>query len=153
MPVPCSLFIKTANGKIPASGTSIQVQAVEHTVTMPRSPQTGESTGIRVHGVLKVTKLIDDSSPSLYQALAEGEKFEEVRLVFSKYEGNSLQEYANITLGGARVSDGRLWVPNCLLKENSELGHMEDISFSYTSIDWKVGGAQYKDELVKEKQD
>ena len=94
------------------------------------------SSGQRVHGAITLTKEVDKSSPLIFQALAKGEKFTEVKLAFFRLNGSALVQYYTITLKNAAVATARVWVPNCLLATNGGLGHMEDISFSYETIIW-----------------
>ena len=58
---------------------TILVQAVDHSIAIPRDTQTGLPTGKRVHHPMKITKMYDKSSPKLYQALVTGERLETLR--------------------------------------------------------------------------
>lgn len=147
MPLPCYLTIKGAKqGKIEGSCEvaghigEIEIQAVEHTVEIPRNPQTGQPTGQRVHGVIKLTKVLDKASPKILQALVTGEPLEEVKLAFYRFNQKSgtTEKYYTITLKDATVATGHLSVSNCLLESNKALGHMEDISFAYGTIIWSA---------------
>ncbi|MGU3846599.1 type VI secretion system tube protein TssD, partial [Vibrio diabolicus] len=53
------------------------VQELDHVLTVPRDPQSGQPTGQRVHRPLVVTKVQDRSSPLLFNALVSGEKLPE----------------------------------------------------------------------------
>lgn len=144
MPMPCYLTLKgTKQGKIDGSCDiaghqgKILVQAVEHTVEIPKNPQTGLPSGKRIHGPITLTKEIDKSSPKIFQALASGEQLETVELEFYRVnpQGNE-EKYYTIKLMNAVVACGRTWVPNCLSQASNEMGHMEDISFTYEKIVW-----------------
>ncbi len=130
MPLPCYLTIKGAKqGKIEGSCEvaghigEIEIQAVEHTVEIPRNPQTGQPTGQRVHGVIKLTKVLDKASPKILQALVTGEPLEEVKLAFYRFNQKSgtTEKYYTITLKDATVATGHLSVSNCLLESNKAL--------------------------------
>ena len=69
MPIPCFMNLEgESQGKIEGSSQitgregAILVQAVDHTIEIPKSPQTGLPTGKRVHLPMTVTKEIDKSS-------------------------------------------------------------------------------------------
>jgi type VI secretion system secreted protein Hcp len=80
MPMPAHMTLDGENqGTIEGScemqgreGT-ILVQAFNHEIYIPRDPQSGLSTGKRVHGALSVVKIFDKASPKMYQALCTGE--------------------------------------------------------------------------------
>ena len=74
MPMPGYLTLTgQTQGKIDGSCTiqghenTILVQAVDHTIEIPKSIQTGLPTGKRIHGPLTITKEIDKASPKLFQ--------------------------------------------------------------------------------------
>ena len=72
MPMPCYLYVEGTNqGKIEGSCRvtghewMIIVQGLDHTVSIPKNPQTGLPSGKRVHEAMTMTKEIDKSSPKL----------------------------------------------------------------------------------------
>ena len=144
MPMPCYLIAEGENqGKIEGSVKvkghegKILIQAVEHTIEIPKSPQTGLPTGKRIHMPMKVTKEIDKSSPKLYQALTSGEQFKSVVLEFYRISAKGTEEkYYTVKLSKAILTNMKSWTPNCLIQENRQLGHMEDVSFTYEKITW-----------------
>ena len=144
MPIPIHLLVEgVKQGKIEGSCTmkgregTILVQGVDHTVEIPKSPQTGLPTGKRVHGALTITKEVDKSSPKLLQALCSGEQLTEVELDFYRIKPSGEEEkYYTIKLTNAIIVGVRTWFPNCLQAETTSFGHMEDISFTYKAIRW-----------------
>ena len=144
MPMPCYLILEGQNqGKIEGSAKvqghegKILVQAVDHTIEIPKSPQTGLPTGKRVHCPMIVTKEIDKSSPKLFQALTSGEQMEDVTLEFYRISPKGTEE--KILHGEAVQRDPDqhpTWTPNCLDSDNRQMGHMEDIAFTYEKITW-----------------
>src|SRR4051812_11917717 len=87
MPLPAHMTLEgVKQGKIDGSCTqkgrenTILVQAFDHQVYIPRDPQTGASTGKRVHNPLTIVKSYDKASPKLYQALTSGEKMKNVEI-------------------------------------------------------------------------
>lgn len=144
MPMPCYLVLEGQNqGKIEGSiqvkghEGKILVQAVNHTIEIPKSPQTGLPTGKRVHLPMTLTKAIDQASPKLFQALTSGEQMKEVTVEYYFANKMGLEEkYYTVKLSNAIVTNIRSWVPNCLDPNNQQMGHMEDVSFTYEKISW-----------------
>jgi len=144
MPMPCYMTLEGQNqGKIEGSTKvkghdgKILVQAVEHTIEIPKSPQTGLPTGKRVHGAMTLTKEIDKSSPKLFQALASGEQMKDVTLEFYRISPKGTEEkYYTVKLSNAILTNMQSWTPNCLSLENKQMGHMENLSFTYEKITW-----------------
>ena len=144
MPMPCYLYIEGTNqGKIEGSCRvsghegMIIVQGLDHTDSIPKNPQTGLPSGKRVHEAMTMTKEVDKSSPKLYQALCSGEQMKEVRLEYYRISPAGKEEkYYTVKLSNAIVTNARAWIPNCLDSENAQLGHMEDIFFTYEKIVW-----------------
>lgn len=117
---------------------SVLCQALDHNVAIPRDPQTGLPTGKRVHHPLKITKVYDQSSPKLYQALCTGERFSDVTFKFFRIspQGNE-EHYFTITLRDAIIVDIRNWIPECLDPNLEHFRHMEDVSYTYKNIIWR----------------
>jgi type VI secretion system secreted protein Hcp len=144
MPMPCYLIVEgEKQGKIEGSVKvkghegKILVQAVDHVIEIPKSPQTGLPTGKRVHQPMTLTKEIDKASPKLFQALTSGEQTQErepgVLPHLAQGHGREvLHRQAHLGHPDQRPS----WTPNCLNPENKQMGHMEDISFTYEKITW-----------------
>ncbi|MGF6649534.1 type VI secretion system secreted protein Hcp [Paraburkholderia youngii] len=144
MPMPCYLKLEGENqgeieGSVMIQGHEgkILVQAVDHKIEIPKSPQTGLQTGKRVHLPMTLTKEIDKSSPKLYQALTSGEQLKDATLEFYRISPKGKEEkYFTVRLSNAILTGMRSWTPNCLLPDQKQMGHMEDISFSYEKITW-----------------
>ncbi len=144
MPMPCYALIKGKNqGEIKGSSKvrghegRILVQAVDHVIEIPRNPQSGLTTGKRVHGPMRLTKEVDQSSPKLFQALTSGEQMEEVSLAYIRITDQGTEErYYTVKLENAILTHIRAWVPNCLDHAHQHIGHMEDICFTYEKISW-----------------
>ena len=144
MPMPCYLKLTAATqgeikGSIKVKGheDTILVQAVDHIIQTPCSPQTGLPTGKRVHFPMTLTKEIDKSSPKLFQALARGENLTNVTLEYYRISPKGTEEkYYTVTLTNAMLTSIRAWMPNCLEQANKQMGHMEDVSFTYEKISW-----------------
>jgi len=144
MPMPSHLWLEgETQGAIDGSCTqagrenSILVQALDHDVTIPRSPQDGQPTGKRVHSPLTITKVFDASSPKLYQALCTGERINKFEIKFYRINDTGNEEhYFTIALERAIVVDMKSYYPNCLDAKSEQFRHMEDASFTYEKIIW-----------------
>lgn len=155
MPTPMFLTVTgQTQGNIEGSCTikghekTILVQAVEHVIEIPKSPQTGLPTGKRVHGPLTITKELDKSSPKIFQALTSGEQLTDVKLSYYRISPQGKEElYYTTELKNAIVTSARTWVPNCLDMNEKTMGHMEDISFTYETIidTWTPDGIEAQD--------
>ena len=161
MPMPCSMQVEgEKQGKIEGSSQikdregQILIQAVTHTIEIPRSPQTGLPTGKRVHMPMTVTKEVDKSSPKLYQALCSGEGMKSITLDFYRISPEGQEEkYYTTKLENAIVVGMRAWIPNCLDPSFAQFGHMEDVSFSYEKITetWVKDGIEAQDSWLAPK--
>lgn len=145
MPMPCYLTLTAKKqGKIDGSvqvkghEKKILIQSLDHLIEIPRNPQTGLPAGKRVHGPMVLTKELDESSPKLQQALTSGEQFSSVLLEFFRISPTGTEEkYYTVKLENAILTQIRMWFPNCLVQENKQMGHMEDLAFTYEKIIWE----------------
>ncbi|AET90708.1 hcp protein [Burkholderia sp. YI23] len=132
----CVSFVEGSN-KVQGHEGKILVQAVDHTIEIPKSPQTGLPTGKRVHGAMTITKEIDKSSPKLFQALTSGEQMKDVSLEFYRVSPKGTEEkYYTVKLSNAILTNMKSWTPNALDPNNKQIGHMEDLAFTYEKISW-----------------
>jgi len=144
MPIPIHLIVEgETQGKIDGSCTiqgrenTILVEKLDHSVFIPSDPQSGLPTGKRIHGPLTVTQMIDKSTPKLFQALCSGEHLKNVTLDFYQISKQGKEEkYFTTKLENAVVVKMSPWIPNVLQKENHDLQHMLDVSFTYEKIIW-----------------
>ena len=114
------------------------VQAFEHSVHKPTDDQSGQVSGPRQHRPCVVTKLVDKVSPVLYENMCHGKICEEVLIEFYRTDKQGTTEpYYTVTLKEAVIVDMRTYIPNCLDPVNSQLAHLEEVSFSYKAIDWE----------------
>ncbi|HWZ49222.1 MAG TPA: Hcp family type VI secretion system effector [Herbaspirillum sp.] len=158
MPKPCYLTLKgptvgdiKGSNNITGHEEEIPVRAIEHTIEIPRNPQTGTPTGQRIHLPITLTKEIDKASPLLFQALTTGEEMEHVTLAYYRGSGKGKDEkYYTVVLGNAVITSIRTWMPDRELDANKTMGHMEDVSFAYSSIKWcyEKGGITTEDKWM-----
>ncbi len=111
------------------------VEAFEHKIFLPRDPQSGQPTGQRVHQPLKVTKVIDKSSPLLFRALSTGERLPKVELKFYRTSAQgTMEHYYTMSLEDAIITNISQYMPNCQDPGMAHFTHLEDVEFTYRKI-------------------
>jgi type VI secretion system secreted protein Hcp len=133
---------------------TILLDAFDHTVRIPRDPQSGLSTGKRVHEAFKVVKVYDKASPKLYQALCQGEHMKVVTVKWYRIDPSGQeQHYFTHTLTDAIVVSMRPWMPNCLDPLTESFTHMEEVMFTYKKIrwTWEIDGIESEDSWLAPK--
>ncbi|MCX4310888.1 MAG: Hcp family type VI secretion system effector [Desulfovibrio sp.] len=111
------------------------VEAFAHTIMLPRDPQSGQPSGQRVHKALKITKVIDKSSPLLFRALTAGERLPKVEMKFYRTSAaGTMEHYFTIALEDAIIVDITSYMPNCQDPSQEHFTHLEDVSFTYRKI-------------------
>ena len=140
MPTPCNLKVAEYPGsseKEGREGTS-DVFEIEHHIHQPVDLTTGQATGVRVHGPLRIVKMIDKATPGFHRALCTAQNLAEVILDFYRIDPNTREEakYYTITLKQARIVDIRPYMPMSFLPQNESFRHMEQVSFVYEEIEW-----------------
>lgn len=153
MPTPCYLFAQgKTQGNITAgafTGASVGntyveghedemlIQEVEHEVTVPTDPQSGQPSGQRAHKPLTVSVALNKSVPLFYNALVSGEILTNVSLKWYRTSIEGKQEHFFTTaLTDAVVVDINCEMPHCQQPENSHYKELVEISFSYRKISW-----------------
>lgn len=158
MPMPAHMTLEgESQGKIDGScemqgrENSILVEAFNHEVRIPRDPQSGLSTGKRIHNALSIVKVFDKSSPKLYQALCTGEHMKNVTIKWYRIDPTSKEEhYYTHTLEDAIIVAIRPWMPNCLDHKTEQYTHMEEVMFTYKKIrwTWEIDGIEAEDSWI-----
>jgi type VI secretion system secreted protein Hcp len=124
------------------------VQAFEHSIMIPRDSQSGQPSGTRIHKPLKVTKVFDKASPLLYQALVTGESLICTIEWYRTSSEGTHEHYFTHELEGAAIVDIKGIMPNCQDPNMAHFTHLEEVSFSYSTITWthEVGGTEGTDD-------
>lgn len=155
MPMPCHLTLEgEKQGKIEGScemqgrtGT-ILVYELKHNIYMPRDHHSGLPTSKRVHEPFTIVKMIDKSSPKLFQALCTGEHMKNVTLKFYRITKQGTEEhYYTTVLEDAIITGFQPAMPTTLMAINDPYGHMEIVSFTYKKIKmtWEPTGIEAED--------
>ena len=161
MPMPAHMTVEGENqGAIEGScemqgrEKTILVEAFEHRVRIPRDPQSGLSTGKRMHESMTVTKVYDKATPKLYQALCTGEHLKNVTIKWYRIDPAGQEEhYFTHVLEDAIVVSMHPYMPNCLDPKTESFTHMEDVEFSYKKIrwTWEPDGIESEDSWIMPK--
>lgn len=129
------------------------VKAFSHNVTIPRNKTTGQPSGQRTHNPLIVTKMIDKSSPLIFNALTQGETLKKVELKWyrNSYTGKH-EHYFSMILEDAIIVDVETLLEDQGSSVENQPSPIEKVSFSYRKIslrheiastsgedDWRVG--------------
>ena len=88
-------FTEASVGNIWQEGheNEILVQAIDHRVTIPRDPQSGQPSGQRVHLPFKFTAPLNKATPLLYNALTSGEMLTKVEVKWFRTSSAGKQEH------------------------------------------------------------
>jgi type VI secretion system secreted protein Hcp len=117
---------------------SILVFAYQHEVQTPFDAKSGTATAKLQHGVLRITKELDKSSPLLLKAWSSNETMSEFTLRFwepSKAGGAEVQHFT-VKLTNARIVGIKSFLPNTKDANLMKLPVTEEISFAYQKIEW-----------------
>jgi len=127
---------------------SFMVQAFTHNIMIPRDSQSGQPSGTRIHQPLTITKVFDKASPLLYQALVTGESLECTIEWFRTSSEGTHEHYFTHLLEGAAIVDIKAVMPNCQDPNTAHFTHLEEVSFSYSTITWthEIGGTEGTDD-------
>ena len=154
MPTPMYLYIEgEAQGPITSGASSrdsigsksrakhedeIVVQALHHQVQKPVDNLLGQPTGPSQLKNLKITKLVDQSSPLLWKAASTGEHMKVCIIKWYRTSASGSEEhYFSTELEEAIITGMEAEVPNCLDNRNKDFEHMEHVYFSCRAISWR----------------
>jgi type VI secretion system secreted protein Hcp len=114
------------------------VKAFTHNIMVPRNTTTGQPTGQRTHNPLIVTKMIDKSSPLLYNALTTGETLTKVELKWyrTSYAGKP-EHYYTMVLEDAVITDMEATMAAQEEAGTAQVVPVEKVSFSYRKVSWR----------------
>ena len=122
----------------PGHENTIVIYSFGHNIRVPTDPQSGQRTGSRVHGPLKILKEFDKSSPKLYRALVTGESLTRVEIKFYRISPEGQEEnYYTIRLDDALIVSITPSFPTSFIGEYEAYGHMETVAFTYRRIQWE----------------
>jgi type VI secretion system secreted protein Hcp len=112
------------------------VLALEHNITIPTDPQSGQPTGQRVHMPMVLRKRFDKATPLLAVAVTSGENLQ-VTITFWRTSMEGAQEhYFTVALEDARLVDIRYGKEHTADPAKGFYDDEEVLSFSYRKITW-----------------
>ena len=124
-------FTPESVGNIYQNGheNEIFIDSYEYGASTPINHATGQPTGQRTHDALSIVKLVDKSSPILFEAHNKGETLTSVEIKIYRTSYNGKQEhFYTIALEDVRII-------NINSSSSQELDPTEFISFSYRKIE------------------
>ena len=127
----------------------ILVQAIDHVVTIPRDPQSGQPSGQRVHKPFKFTAPLNKATPLLYNALTSGEMLTTCEVHWYRTNTAGKQEHFFTTkLTDALIVDIDCDMPHCQDPKNADFTQLVTVSLSYRKIEWEhvVAGTSGSDD-------
>ena len=116
---------------------TIMIYAVDHTIEIPKDPQSGLPTGSRLHRPMSVTTSLGRSAPQIFQLCCTGERCSAELDYYRIDEKGQEVKYFTIKLDDAIVVETQNIKENVLLQENAPLHDMVKVSFAYGSITWR----------------
>lgn len=133
-------------GRIEGSGQHqeeeglIEIFSFDHEVALPRKATEALTAGRPVHQEIVIGKLIDTSTPKLYQALDQHERLKSVGFEWYAYNRSGIRELVfSIELEGAIVTRIRPSMPDYLDPASDRYRFLEHVSLAYESITWSYG--------------
>ncbi len=127
-------------GSVNLKGREGQIAVLNsnHEIVSPRDMATGLPTGKRQHKPFVITKELDKSSPILYKALITNEILTEVELRFWRggEKGGEAQQFYTVKLTNATIASIRFVQPSSVHVDLRHLSEYEEISFTYSKIEW-----------------
>ena len=130
----------TITGDSPRQGLQAytEVNGYNHEVSSPFDPATGLATGKRQHRPFKIVKEVSRSSIDFRNTWVRGQtlKNAELRLYRQAQTGQEVN-YHTYRFIGIRIVSIRDWMPNNRDSAVLNLPHMQEISFTYDTIEWE----------------
>jgi type VI secretion system secreted protein Hcp len=140
------------NGYVEGHEDEILAQEIDHRVTTPTDPQSGQPSGQRVHKPFTFTSSLNKASPMLYQALATGEMLPSVEVKWYRTSVDGKQEHFFSTkLEDATIVDIHTVLPHAQNEANAGYNQLIKVSMAYRKIDWthEVSGTEASDDWRK----
>jgi len=168
MPTPCYLSLEGATqGNITADAftadsvgnvyiegheNEILVQEVNHSITVPTDPQSGQPVGQRVHGPLSVICALNKATPLILNAVTTGENITEAKLKWYRTSVEGKQEhFFNYILEDAVITSLNIGMPHAQDNSKSDYTQLVNMDLSYRKItlEHNVSGTSGSDDWRK----
>jgi type VI secretion system secreted protein Hcp len=107
----------------------------DHSIYIPTDNDTGELTGTRKHGCVTVIKEFDASSPYLFKACCNGQRFNGAVIRWYKINDSGQEtEYYQHVLEGVKINSFSPRMANTKDVSLEKIPHIESISLRYEKI-------------------
>jgi type VI secretion system secreted protein Hcp len=117
---------------------SIECIYFEHEIDTARETATGIATGRRTYQPIKIRKRIDKASPLIAKALTTNQVIEGKFLFFRPNPAGdgTTQQFYTIEIKQGRVSGLKQYVPDTTVDEHGAEHPLEEIEFTFHTINW-----------------
>jgi type VI secretion system secreted protein Hcp len=146
------LIFSVGNVFVEGHEDEILVQEVNHNVTVPTDPQSGQPAGQRIHKPFKFTCALNKAVPMMYNALSSGETLTKVEVKWYRTSVDGKQEeFFATSLEDAVIVDMNLVLPHAQNPKNADFTQLLEVSLSYRKITWDhtVAGTSGSDDWRK----
>ena len=142
MAIPAYLWLQdeqgnSVNGSVNVTGRegSIELLEFDHSIYIPTDNDTGELTGTRKHGAIRMVKAFDASSPYLFKACCNGQKLKSATIRWYKIDDTGQEvEYYQHTLEGVKINSFSPRMANTKDITLEKIPHIENVSLRYEKI-------------------
>ena len=115
-----------------------EINGYNHEVSSPFDPQTGLATGKRQHRPFKILKELSRSSIDFHNAWVKNQTLKSAELKLYRPGATGVEvHYYTYRFVGVRVVSIRDWMPNNNDSSVASFPHMQEISFTYDTIEWE----------------
>lgn len=144
MAIPAYMWIKDdggadIKGSVTVQGRegSVEVVALNHSVSIPTDSNTGKLTGTRIHTPITFTKETDSSTPYLYKAVTSGQTLKSIEVKWYKIDDAGKEvEYFNTKLENVKVVAVKPKMHDIKNPTFEKHNHLEDVELRYEKITW-----------------
>ena len=110
--------------------------AFNYAVSIPSDKNTGQLTAVRKHGSIVVTKMIDSSSPVLFDACCRGKTLKSVAIDWYRINDRGEEEkYFTHLLTNVKIVNFRQFVLHVKDAQNDGYGHQEEVALRFQKIE------------------
>lgn len=144
MAIPAYMWIKDdggadIKGSVTVQGRegSVEVVALDHSVSIPTDSNTGKLTGTRIHTPITFTKETDSSTPYLYKAVTSGQTLKSIEVKWYKIDDAGKEvEYFNTKLENVKVVAVKPKMHDIKNPAFEKHNHLEVVELRYEKITW-----------------
>jgi type VI secretion system secreted protein Hcp len=140
----------TIKGSVTVQGreNSVEITALDHSVSIPTDNNTGKLTGTRVHSAILITKETDAATPYIYKAVTSGQTLQSVEIKWYQIDdAGKEKEYFNTKLDNVKVVAVRPKMFDIKNPAYDKHNHLEEVELRYEKISWTYldGNIQHTD--------